>query len=88
MPEILSFLVTAILILYIIRVLARILMPMFFQSVVNKAQQQQQNYQQNGQQNYNSNTQTGKVKVEYIPDTKKGTIPDSEGEFVNYEEVK
>jgi len=90
MPEILSFLVTAILILYIIKVLARILMPMFFQSVVNKAQQQQQNYQQNRQQNYNSNanTQTGKVKVEYIPETKKGTIPDSEGEFVNYEEVK
>ena len=91
MPEILSFLVTAILILYIIKVLARILMPMFFQSVVNKAQQQQQNYQQNRQQNYNSksNTQPGKIKVEYIPETKKkGTIPDSEGEFVNYEEVK
>lgn len=86
MPEILSFLVTAILILYIIKVLARILMPMFFQSVVNKAQQQQQNYQQNQQQN--SNAQPGKVKVQYIPETKKGTIPDSEGEFVNYEEVK
>jgi type II secretory pathway pseudopilin PulG len=88
MPEILSFLVTAILILYIIKVLARILMPMFFQSVVNKAQQQQQNYQQNQQQNYKSNAQPGKIKVEYIPENKKGTIPDSEGEFVNYEEVK
>ena len=85
MPELLSFLITAILILYIIRSLARIFLPMLFQNVVNKAQQ---NYQQNQQQNYNTNTQPGKIKVEYIPETKKGSVPDSEGEFVDYEEVK
>jgi len=60
---------------------------MLFQNVVNKAQQQQ-NYQQNRQQNYNSNTKAGNIKVEYIPETKKGSVPDSEGEFVDYEEVK
>ena len=86
MPELLSFLITAILILYIIRSLARIFLPMLFQNVVNKAQQ---NYhQQTQQQNYNANTQPGKIKVEYIPETKKGSVPDSEGEFVDYEEVK
>ncbi len=42
MPELLSFLITAILVLYIVRSLARIFLPMLFQSVVNKAQQQQQ----------------------------------------------
>ena len=84
MPEILSFLITAILILYIIRSLARIVMPMLFQSVINRAQQQQ-----NSQQNYRqqSKPEAG-VKVDYIPKGKKNAVPDSEGEFVDYEEVK
>jgi hypothetical protein len=51
--------------------------------VVNKAQQQQ-----NYQQNYNSNTPTDKIKVDYIPKPNKGSVPDSEGEFIDYEEIK
>lgn len=87
MPELLSFLITAILVLYIVRSLVRIFLPMLFQSVVNKAQQQQQSG--SSQQNYNANSQQpGKVKVEYIPNPKKGSVPDSEGEFVDYEEIK
>jgi hypothetical protein len=55
---------------------------MLFQSVVNKAQQQQ------NQQQYRSQKQPeGKIKVDYIPNTK-SSIPDSEGDFVDYEEVK
>jgi len=80
MPELLSFLITAILILYIIRSLARIVMPMLFQSVINRAQQQQ-NYRQQ------SRPEAG-VKVDYIPKGKKNAVPDSEGEFIDYEEVK
>jgi hypothetical protein len=53
---------------------------MFFQSVINKAQQQQQNQNQ-------SKPHQG-VKVDYIPENKKNTVPDSEGEFVDYEEIK
>ena len=88
MPELLSFLISAILILYIIRSLARILLPMFFQSVVNKAQQQQQP-NRGQQQNYQrQNRPDAKIKVDYIPKGKKNTVPDSEGEFVDYEEVK
>jgi hypothetical protein len=89
MGELLSFLITAILIIYVIRALARIFLPMLFQSVVNKAQQQHQ--QAAGrQQNYNSNanTNTGRIRVDYKPTPKKGSIPDSEGDFVDYEEVK
>lgn len=85
MPELLSFLITAILILYIIRSVARIVMPMLFQSVINKAQQQQQNSQQYYRQQ--SKPEAG-VKVDYIPKGKKNSVPDSEGEFVDYEEVK
>jgi hypothetical protein len=81
--EFLSFLVTAILILYIIRALVRMLLPMLFQNLMNKAQQQ-------GQQHQYRSTQAppeGKIKVDYIPQTKK-SVPDSEGDFVDYEEIK
>jgi len=86
MPELLSFLLSAILILYIIRAVARIVMPMLFQNVINKAQQQQNQYQQ---QNTRSQSRPdAKIKVDYIPQGKKSAVPDSEGEFVDYEEIK
>ncbi|MDB5155239.1 MAG: hypothetical protein JWR54_3990 [Mucilaginibacter sp.] len=75
------FLLIAILVIYIIRSLVRILLPMLFQSLVNKAQQQNQ------QQYRSQNPPEGKIKVDYIPNTK-SSIPDSEGDFVDYEEIK
>lgn len=63
----------------------RIVMPMLIQKVMNKAQQHQQNYQQNYTR---ANPKTGGVKVDYIPQTPKSKIPDSEGDFVDYEEIK
>ena len=78
---IIRFLLVAICILYLVRTIARLLLPMLFQSVVNKAQQQQQN------NNYRKEP-TGRIKVDYIPEGKKGTVPDTEGEFVDYEEIK
>jgi len=74
------FLLISICILYIVRAIMRFLLPFLFQSVVNKAQQQQ-NYKRPEQP-------TGRIKVDYIPEGKKSNIPDSEGEFVDYEEVK
>jgi hypothetical protein len=79
--EFIRFLFIAILVLYIIRSLARLLLPMLFQSVVNKAQEGQQ------QQYRNQKAPEGKVKVDYIPE-KKSSIPDSEGDFIDYEELK
>ena len=81
--EFLDFLFFAIITYYIIRAVLRIVLPMLFQKVVNKAQQQQ-----NYQQNYKSNTQPDKIKVDYIPKAPKGSVPDSEGEFIDYEEIK
>ena len=81
----LRFLLIAILVLYIVRNLAKILLPMFFQSIIKNAQQQQQGQQRN----YQSQKQPdAKVKVQYIPEGKKQNIPDSEGDFIDYEEVK
>ncbi|QJD95131.1 DUF4834 family protein [Mucilaginibacter robiniae] len=80
----LRFLLVAICVLYIVRSLARIFLPMLFQGMINKAQQQQhkQNYQQQ------PNRPEGRIKVDYIPPAKKNTVPDSEGDFIDYEEVK
>ena len=77
----LRFLIISILILYVVRTIMRLLLPFLFQSVVNKAQQNQQNANR-------AEKPTGRIKVDYIPEGKKSNIPDSEGEFVDYEEVK
>jgi len=82
--ELLEFLIITVLVLYVIRMLVRIVMPMLFQKVMNNAQQ----HQQNQQQNYTRSTKAGNIKVDYIPQQKKGTIPDSEGDFIDYEEIK
>ncbi|MEN0053204.1 MAG: DUF4834 family protein [Mucilaginibacter sp.] len=80
------FLLISICVLYIIRSLARYLLPVLFESVVNKAQQQHNQNQQ--QQQRQSKRPEGAIKVDYIPQGKKSTVPDSEGEFVDYEEIK
>jgi hypothetical protein len=77
------FLLISICILYIIRSLVRYLLPVLFESVVNKAQQQAQQ-----QQRQSSTRPDGAIKVDYIPQGKKSTVPDSEGEFIDYEELK
>ena len=82
MSVLLKFLLVSILILYAVRALFRLLLPMFFQSVVNKAQQQHQ------QNNARQEQPTGRIKVDYIPEGNKSSIPDTEGDFVEYEEVK
>jgi len=80
MGELLDFLVIIIAVLYLIRVVVRMLLPMLFQKVMNKAQQHQQNY--------TSTKKPEGVKVDYIPQTPKSKIPDSEGDFIDYEEIK
>ena len=80
--EFLDFIFIAILVIYIIRSIIRLVVPILFQKVVNKAQQgQQQNYQQ-------SNRATGTIRVDHIPQGKKNAVPDNEGEFIDYEEIK
>jgi hypothetical protein len=78
--EILIFLILAY---YGIRMLIRLLLPMLFQGIVNKAQQQQGQQQQYHQQR----RPEGSVRVDNIPKTK-SSIPDSEGDYIDYEEIK
>lgn len=96
MGELIDFLLSAFLIYYIIKMVLRFVFPSLFQSAMNRAQQQyrqtygQQQYGQQ-QQNYDTHTgSTGKIKVDYVPPQtkRKGSVPDSMGEVVDYEEVK
>lgn len=76
------FLIIAIAILYILRFIARLLLPALFQSFVNKAQQQH-----GGQSHQQERRPVGKIQVDYMPPKKESPL-DKEGEFVDYEEVK
>lgn len=77
-------LLITIAVLYIIRLLVRLLLPLYFKNIIKKAQQQ------GAATNYNqqSNRPEGSIRVDYIPHEKKNQVPDSEGEFVEFEEVK
>jgi hypothetical protein len=80
------FLIISICILYMLRMLGRLLLPALFRGVINKAQTQQNNSTQN---RADRRPKEGTVKVDFIPpDAYKSAVPDTEGEFVKYEEVK
>jgi len=81
--EIVDFIIGAVLVLYIVRLLLRMFSRMLLNGLVNKAQQTgSRNYQQS-----TSRPADGRVKVDFAPKTK-SQIPDSEGDFIDYEEIK
>jgi hypothetical protein len=93
--EFLDFLFICVVIFYILRIIFRLVMPMVFQKVMNQAQQQQSQQQYRATENQGANynrTHAGQaeIKVDYVPpkDKRKGSVPDSEGDFVDFEEVK
>ena len=62
---------------------ARLLLPIFFQKVMAKAQNQaNRRYQQQHNQ-----TPEGRIRVDYMPPKEKSR-GDNAGDFVDYEEVK
>lgn len=81
-----EFFLVGALIYYGIRALVRLLLPMLFQSLVNKAQQ-------GGQQQYKYDSQSNgrppesSVRVDNAPKTK-SSIPASEGDYIDFEEIK
>ena len=85
MGEILEFLFTAIFIFYIIRSVLRLISGLFIQDTGGRPQQSPPPHRPH---NYGQNPQQGRIKVDYMPQPKKGAIPDNEGDFIDYEEVK
>ena len=78
-----KFLLISIAVLWLLRVLARLLLPFLFQQVVKKAQQQSQPFQKQNRK------PDGTIQVDYIPPQQKESPPSSKsGDFIDYEEVK
>ena len=79
----LKFLFITICVLWLLKMIARLLLPIFFQKMMTKAQNQAtQRYKQQQQP-----TPDGRIRVDYVPPKEK-TKGDKAGDFVDYEEVK
>lgn len=86
--RILEYLFIIILVLYFIKMIARLVLPLLFQKVVKKAQEQVNNQYQS-QQHKQQRRPTGSLKVDYIPPKEKeARAADRAGDFIDFEEVK
>ncbi len=83
----LKFLFITICILWLIKMIVRLLLPLLFQKIVNKAQDQVNNQYR---QPRNPNRQpAGKISIDYIPPKdKEARAADKAGDFVDFEEIK
>ena len=79
------YLFIAIMVLWIIRVLLRLVFPLILKSVFGKMQQQSG---QAGQQQQQSRKPEGSISIDYVPPQPKHGNADKLGDFVEYEEVK
>jgi len=79
-----KFLIIAIIVLWVIRLLLRIIFPMVIKNAFNNMQNQAA-----GQQQSRPRRPEGTISIDFMPkkEKKKGNT-DNLGEFVDYEEVK
>ncbi|WP_158798570.1 DUF4834 family protein [Pedobacter sp. L105] len=83
---IIKFLFIAIMVLWIIRVLLRLVFPMVLKSMFGKMQQQSGYAGQ--QQKQQSRKPEGSISIDYVPPQPKHGNADKLGDFVEYEDVK
>lgn len=84
---IIKFLFISIMVLWLIRVLLKLVFPLVLKSIFGKMQQQagQAGQQQQQQQ---SRKPEGSISIDYVPPQPKQGNADKLGDFVEYEEVK
>ena len=89
-----KFLIIAILVLWIIRVLFRLIFPVMLKNIFGSmekqaagGQQYQQQYQHKQQQRQSAKPE-GAISIDYMPKKEKTGNADKLGDFVDYEEVK
>lgn len=82
----LKFLFITILVMWLIKMLARLLLPVLFKKMVSKAQQQMNNQYSRPQQ---QSRPSGKISVDYVPPKdREARAADKAGDFIDFEEVK
>ena len=92
MTGLLKTILILVVIYYAWKMLFRLFFPVIAKKVVNKAQQNMEDrmrHAQEQQDGYSASTQEGDVVVQKGAEKKKsGSIPDSDGEYVEFEEIK
>ncbi|WP_316832359.1 DUF4834 domain-containing protein [Pedobacter aquatilis] len=78
-----KFLFIAVLVLWVIRILIRLLLPMLFNNLAGKMQQQA-----SGQAQQPKRKPEGSISIDYMPPKSNHGNADKLGDFVDYEEIK
>ncbi|MBO9674957.1 MAG: DUF4834 family protein [Sphingobacteriaceae bacterium] len=79
----LRFIFIAILVLWLIRMLIRLILPMLFNNLASKMQSQA-----TGQQQQRRPRPEGSISIDYMPPRPDQSKTDKLGDFVDYEEIK
>ena len=85
MAGLIKFIIIAIIVLWFIRMLIRLILPMLFGNLASKMQQQASG--QANQQQQRKSKPDGAISIDYMPPKQTGKT-DKLGDFVDYEEVK
>jgi len=80
-----KFIFITILVLWIIRMLIRLILPMLFSNLASKMQQQASGQ---AQQQQRRSKPEGAISIDYMPPKPDQNKTDKLGDFVDYEEVK
>ncbi len=88
----LKFLVVAIAILWLVRLVARLLFPWAMRKMAQKMmgneQGRQYQYQNNPYRSANTRQPDGKIRIDYVPPQQSKAGAKKAGEFVEFEEIK
>lgn len=83
----LKFILITFFVVYIIRVILRLIFPVVLRNMFSKAQQHAQ-YQQQKQSRNSDHQREGDISIDYMPPQNKKGNADKLGDFVDYEEIK
>lgn len=78
-----KFIIISFLVLYIIRIILRLIFPVVLKNMFSKVQQQAQNQGRPEQAK-----PEGSISIDYMPPKTKTGKTDALGDFVDYEEIK
>lgn len=79
-----KFIFITILILWVIRLLIRLIFPVMLKNIFGNMQQQAAN----ASQQQRPSKPEGSISIDYMPKKEKRGNPDKLGDFVDYEEIK
>ncbi|WP_069659617.1 DUF4834 family protein [Arcticibacter eurypsychrophilus] len=92
MTALLKFLLITILVMWLIRMIAKLLLPFLFKKMVKKAQDKfnsSTGQQPFGQQQAHPPRTNGKISIDFIPPKdKEARAADKAGDFIDFEDLK